>query len=48
MLFLDAFIYILYYIYFSIQFYLKLRKIYKSGIWTCDLQIDVPALYQLS
>ena len=24
------------------------RKIYSSGIWTCDLRIDVPALYQLS
>ena len=25
------------------------RKIYyKSGIWTCDLRIDVPVLYQLS
>ena len=24
------------------------RKIYESGIWTCDLRIDVPVLYQLS
>ena len=30
------------------KFFDKQRKIYKSGIWTCDLRIDVPALYQLS
>ena len=24
------------------------RKIDQSGIWTCHLRIDVPALYQLS
>ena len=24
------------------------RQIYQSGIWTYDLQIDVPVLYQLS
>ena len=24
------------------------RKIYLSGIWNCDLQVDVPVLYQLS
>ena len=24
------------------------RQIYESGIWTCDLRIDTPALYQLS
>ena len=23
------------------------RKFYSSGIWTCDLRIDVPVLYQL-
>ena len=24
------------------------RKIYSSGIWTCDFRIDMPVLYQLS
>ena len=35
-----------------IKQYLKIvdeqRQIYYSGIWTCDLRIDAPALYQLS
>ena len=26
----------------------KQRKIYWSGIWTCDLRIDEPVLYQVS
>ena len=26
----------------------KQSKIDQSGIWTCDLRIDVPALYQLT